>query len=187
MSLCLPNGKKVPIRPCFSLPLQTFDGIRSFWWLYENSKCVGYDVQFADGSRQVYDASGCHVPHKAAYFVNRYVKHYAVWLPQTHQQTVIHDQWTTFYRRTPFGNYILQYTGWSSFSGFYNECDDCCFYSVENDTSHRRRVVTFQWKFALLRFRHILRVRARRRIAKTVSDACMVNADVASVIATFVV
>ena len=188
MSLCLPNGQKVPQRPCFALPLQTFDGIQYVWWLYENSTFVGYEVGLNDKSRQVYDVRGCCVQNKPLYFLHRYIKHYALWMSHNTPK-VTYDQWTSFYRRDSLGFVAESKSiGWTSHTTQsylyrYNACDDCHFYGVDKSPFR----VTFQWKFALLRFRHVLRLRARRRIARIITGACGMHNDVALMVATWIV
>lgn len=184
MTLCLPNGRKIPERPSFLLDCSLLGGITTVAWLYENGGCVGCQLQFADGSYHTYDTRGRQI-QQSAHFANRYIKYYTVWKCR---DLLCHSLLTISYsggvcRRFGFSyfasdnpysrNQLCRYWLWN--------CSKRCLNGSETVD------VSFSWKFALLRFKHALRLRARRRIARIISETRGICDDVSALMAAYVV
>ena len=191
MSLRLPDGRKIPDRPC--LLLQSFMSSwppgavpQLFCWLYENGQCVGYDIGIYDGEcRQTYDTHGTLIQDKARRFAHKTIKHYCIW-------------YTPYYNGWSYGHWACVYKPFTCEPALYAEyhsgfelhffCNGIRTYGVCNtNTQERYSIVSGRWKFAMLRFKHVLRLRARRRVASIVSASTNVTRDMAMLIAAFVV
>ena len=178
MSLCLPGGYKISERPSIGLDWSLLRAVQTFIWLYENGNCVGCKIVFVGGNWHAYDTRGLRIQTSLhLHFAERYIKHFYVY----NGNNLDFCQSTYWFNSRTFDDFNL--VGWRQWFGDGKHKFNDCHYKGAEKTVR----VTFSWKFALLRLKHVLRLKARRRIARIVSAACGMYDDVAALIAAYVV
>ena len=162
-----------------------FEGVEYFAWLYEDGQCVAYCTRLRGCQYHNVHANGHWQKNTHKWLTNRCITHYSVW--NIDGQLLHHG------RRTTIENYCVEPStykriGFTALSGWPPTCcDHCRFYDVAGAGVDKGIEVTFQWKFALLRLKHVLRRRARGRLARIVIGMCCLYNDVAALVAAYVV
>ena len=186
MALRWADGTLISPRPCF-LPefVNRVGRCLNFSWLYSSSTlvstegCVGY--KFTDDC--FYDVHGERVSH--AHMASKNVtKRYTIC--RHRNGVVVCTVANVKARILHCGNLSILEFSTASFCSLKRQTHRCRFYY--RGANHIVRVeVKATWKHAMLRLKHVLRVRARCRIASFLLPCLPCATDVCYIIASYVV
>ena len=187
MTLRLPNGYVMTTNPVFLFDvlqsMRTACGETRFSWIYANKTCVGYELGGVTWARPFPISCGMDGLPLDLSTAKKVTKRFTVCID-------VDGLWCTVLCVSS----VRQGQGGVEWSAFtltqFNTRGPCnarvYYYPIRG--RHDIIVVTCTWRHALLRFKHVLRTRARRRIASHVCDVLpRIIIDVSLVIASYIV